>query len=211
MDLFASDVWGKLGVTFDATSLQTDGYKIVAEEERGSIDNEANVEYQNVSAKLDYNPTDRVNLFRPRGRLRRGTQQRQDRRGERHELEVRQRRRAAEVRRTAATSRRECSSTTRTSSRIRSRCRPRRRRAARAICRSRRQCRPTPFGSMVQWSRPFQFGSRSHVMSAGTDFRWIDGDSDELTFALATGTDAARPSRGRRHAAVRRCVRAGSD
>ena len=63
MDLFASDVWGKLGVTFDATTLQTDGYKIVAAEERGSIDNEANVGYQNVSAKLDYNPTDRVNLF----------------------------------------------------------------------------------------------------------------------------------------------------
>ncbi len=63
MDLFASDVWGKVGVTFDATSLQTDGYMIVAEEERGPIDNEANVEYQNVSAKLDYNPTDRVNLF----------------------------------------------------------------------------------------------------------------------------------------------------
>ncbi len=27
--------------------LQTDGYVIVAEEERGTIDNEANVEYQN--------------------------------------------------------------------------------------------------------------------------------------------------------------------
>ena len=63
MDLFASDVWGKLGLTFDATTLQTDGYRIVAEEERGPIDNEANVRYQNVSAKLDYNPTDRVNLF----------------------------------------------------------------------------------------------------------------------------------------------------
>ena len=63
MDLFASDVWGKVGVTFDATSLQTDGYMIVAEEERGAIDNEANVGYQSFSAKLDYNPTDRVNLF----------------------------------------------------------------------------------------------------------------------------------------------------
>ena len=63
MDLFASHVFGKLGVMFDATTLQTDGYKIVAEEERGSIDNEANVQYQNISAKLDYNPTDRVNMF----------------------------------------------------------------------------------------------------------------------------------------------------
>ena len=63
MDLFASDVWGRFGVTFDATSLQTDGYTIVAEEERGAIDNEANVGYQSVSGKIDYNPNDRVNLF----------------------------------------------------------------------------------------------------------------------------------------------------
>ena len=38
-------------------------------------------------------------------------------------------------------------------------------------------------GIMVQWSRPFQLGARTHVISAGTDFRWIDGDSDELTYA----------------------------
>src|SRR6185436_5229918 len=63
MDLFASDVWGKLGVTLDATTLQTDGYVIVAPEERGPIDNESNVRYENFSGKLDYNPTDRVNLF----------------------------------------------------------------------------------------------------------------------------------------------------
>jgi outer membrane receptor protein involved in Fe transport len=63
MDLFASDVWGKLGVTFDATTLRTDGYKIVAPEERGPIDNEANVRYQSGSGKVEYNPTDRVNLF----------------------------------------------------------------------------------------------------------------------------------------------------
>ena len=63
MDLFASDVWGKLGVTFNATTFNTDGYTIVAEEERGAIDIPANVKYQTASGKLDYNPTDRVNLF----------------------------------------------------------------------------------------------------------------------------------------------------
>ena len=63
MDVFASDVWGKLGVTFNATAFDTDGYTIVAEEERGAIDVPANVEYQAVSGKLDYNPSDRVNLF----------------------------------------------------------------------------------------------------------------------------------------------------
>ena len=63
MDLFASDVWGKLGATFNATTFDTNGYTIVAEEERGSIDIPANVKYQTASGKLDYNPTDRVNLF----------------------------------------------------------------------------------------------------------------------------------------------------
>src|SRR5688572_25111068 len=60
MDLFASHVFGRVGVMVDATSLQTDGYLIVAEEERGAIDNEANVGYQSFSAKLDYNPTDQI-------------------------------------------------------------------------------------------------------------------------------------------------------
>ena len=41
-------------------------------------------------------------------------------------------------------------------------------------------------GSMVQWSRPFQLASRTHVVSAGTDFRWIDGDSDELTYVATS-------------------------
>ena len=66
MDLFASDVWGKFGVTFDATTLQTDGYMIVAEEERGPIDNEANVEYQNVSAKARLQPDRSREPVRPR-------------------------------------------------------------------------------------------------------------------------------------------------
>ena len=99
MDLFASDVWGKFGVTFDATSLQTDGYLIVAEEERGAIDNEANVGYQNVSGETRLQPERSRQPVLPRGRVRRGPQQRQDRRAQRHELEVRQRRRALEVRR----------------------------------------------------------------------------------------------------------------
>src|SRR5205823_2282461 len=63
MDLFASDVWGKLGVTLDAAAVHTDCYKIGAPEERGPIDDEANVRYQNASGKVDYNPSDRVNLF----------------------------------------------------------------------------------------------------------------------------------------------------
>jgi outer membrane receptor protein involved in Fe transport len=43
-------------------------------------------------------------------------------------------------------------------------------------------------GTMLQWNRAFAgAGGRTHIVSAGYDFRWIDGDSNEQTFALATG------------------------
>jgi iron complex outermembrane recepter protein len=186
MDLFASHVWGKLGVTFDATTLQTDGYKIVAEEERGPIDNEANVEYQNVSVKVDYNPTDRFGVF-----LRAGVFDEERNNGKIGELNNTNWKYAsggARVRLAdgsniearlffdnedffqntfavpAATPPRSQSNLT-----------------------LEKTVPSTAVGSMVTWSRPFQLGNFAHVISAGTDFRHIDGDSDELTYALATG------------------------
>jgi outer membrane receptor protein involved in Fe transport len=186
MDLFASDVWGRLGVTFDATTLRTDGYMIVAEEERGPIDNEANVKYQNVSAKLDYNPTDRVNVFFRVGVF--DEERNNGKIGEVNDTNWKYGNGGARLRFAdgsnvegrvffdkedffqnnfavpAAIPRRSQSNLT----------------LEKTV--------PTDaVGSMVQWSRPFQLGTRSHVVSAGTDFRWIDGDSDELTYALATG------------------------
>lgn len=186
MDLFASDVWGKLGVTFDATTLQTDGYRIVAPEEWGPIDNEANVRYQNVSGKLDYSPSDRVTLF-----FRAGVFDEKRNNGKIGELNdtnwkyanggVRLRLRDGSnvdgriffdredfFQNTfavpAATPPRSVSNL------------------------SLEKSVPTDaLGTMVQWSRPFQAGSRAHVVSAGIDSRWIDGDSDELTYALPTG------------------------
>ncbi len=189
MDLFASNVWGKLGVMFDATTLQTDGYMIVAEEERGLIDNEANVQYQNISAKLDYNPTDRVNMF-----FRFGVFDEERNNGKIGELNdtnwkygnggVRLRfsdgsnvegrvffDRSDFFQNTFAVP---VATPPRSQSNL-----------------SLEKTVPTnAVGSMMQWSRPFQLGSRSHVVSAGTDFRWIDGDSDELTYAAPTGSPA---------------------
>lgn len=186
MDLFASDVWGKLGVTLDATMLQTDGYRIVAPEERGAIDNEANVRYQNVSGKLDYSPSDRVNLFFRAGVF--DEKRNNGKIGELNDTNWKSGNGGVRLRLSdgsnvegriffdredffqntfavpAATPRRSVSNL------------------------SLEKKVPTDaLGTMVQWSRPFQAGDRTHVVSAGTDFRWIDGDSDELTYALATG------------------------
>ena len=211
MDLFASDVWGKLGVTFDATTLQTDGYRIVAEEERGAIDNEANVKYQNVSAKLDYNPTDRVNLF-----FRAGVFDEERNNGKIGEVNdtnwkygsggVR-----AAVAPTAATSKAGCSSTAcdffQNTFAVPAATPPR----SQSNLSLEKNVPTNAIGTMVQWSRAFQLGGRTHVMSAGTDFRWIDGDSDELTYALATGlTPLIHRVAGGTQRFVRR-VRAGPD
>jgi len=62
-DFFASDRWNKLGVAVEGSYFDTDGFPIVAGPERGPIDNNADVAYNNTSAKIDYTANDRVNMF----------------------------------------------------------------------------------------------------------------------------------------------------
>ena len=186
MDLFASDVWGRLGVTVDASTLQTDGYVTVAPEERGAIDNEANVRFQNVSSRADYRLSDRVNLFfrggyfdekRDNGKI-----------GELNDTTWSAAQGGARVQLPegstlqarlfydhedfhqntfavpAAVPARSLSNIT-----------------LDKIVPSR------AIGSLVQWSRALTLGGVTHAATAGTDFRRIVGDSDERTFAAATG------------------------
>ena len=40
-------------------------------------------------------------------------------------------------------------------------------------------------GGMVQWRRVF---GEKHVVSAGSDWRWVDGDSEENGYDAVTGT-----------------------
>ena len=63
LDFFASDRWRNLGAAIEGSFFKTDGFPIVAPIERGPIDNNANVQYRNVSAKLEYAPSDRVSAF----------------------------------------------------------------------------------------------------------------------------------------------------
>jgi outer membrane receptor protein involved in Fe transport len=186
MDLFASHVWGRLGVTFDATTLQTDGYEIVAEEERGRIDNEANVGYQNVSFKVDYNPTDRINLF-----FRAGVFDEERNNGKIDEVNDTKwtygsggtRLRFADGSNVEARLFYDNQDFFQNTFAV----------PAAVPARSQsnlsleKRVPTTAIGTMVTWSRAFQLSNRAHVVTAGTDFRKIDGDSDELTYALATG------------------------
>jgi outer membrane receptor protein involved in Fe transport len=63
LDFMGSHVWGKLGVTVDGNVFNTDGYYIVRENERGKVDNKAAAEFWNLNVKLDYTPSERVHAF----------------------------------------------------------------------------------------------------------------------------------------------------
>jgi outer membrane receptor protein involved in Fe transport len=62
-DFFASDVWGRVGLFVDGSMFRTDGFPIVAATERGRVDNNANVDFRNFNVKADYNPNARLNVF----------------------------------------------------------------------------------------------------------------------------------------------------
>jgi outer membrane receptor protein involved in Fe transport len=62
-DFLAADRWKTIGALVEGSFFKTDGWPIVAPIERGPIDNNADVDYKNVSAKVEYNPSERVNAF----------------------------------------------------------------------------------------------------------------------------------------------------
>ncbi|MEQ1898156.1 MAG: TonB-dependent receptor [Vicinamibacterales bacterium] len=186
MDVFASDVWGRLGVTLDASTLQTDGYLIVAPEERGRIDNEANVRVQNFSGRADYRASDRVNLFFRAGYF--DEKRNNGKIGELNDTTWSTAQGGARIQiRDGSTVQARmfydhedfhqntfavpAANPPRSASNL----------TLDKIVPSR------AIGSMVQWSRVLSLAGYTHVVTAGTDFRRIVGDSDERTFALATG------------------------
>ena len=63
LDFLAGDRWNNLGALVEGSFFKTNGFPIVAPIERGPIDNNSNVDYRNVSGKVEYAPSDRVNAF----------------------------------------------------------------------------------------------------------------------------------------------------
>ncbi len=62
-DFFAGDAWGKVGVSLEGSFFDTGGFHQVIEEERGAVDTKAQVDYKNLGLKVDYSPADRVSTF----------------------------------------------------------------------------------------------------------------------------------------------------
>ena len=62
-DFFGSDQWNTVAAAVEGSFLHTDGFPIVPAIERGPIDNNANVEYQNLTGKLEFTRSDRFQGF----------------------------------------------------------------------------------------------------------------------------------------------------
>ena len=183
-DVFASDQWNKVAAAVEGSFLKTDGFPIVAERERGPIDNNANVEYKNVSVKLEYTPTDRLNAFvrtgyftenRVNGKVGEVNDTRwttvnggvRARLGDDSDLQARV---FVDVQKAhfnflAVTN----AATTRNIVRL-----------------ATDQHVPTNgVGGMAQWTKVV---GGSQLFSAGTDWRWVDGDSQEDAFVATIPT-----------------------
>jgi outer membrane receptor protein involved in Fe transport len=180
-DFFASDRWNTVGVAVEGSIFNTDGYPVVAEIERGPIDNNASVDFRNVSAKFEYTPSARVSAFFRGGYF----------------TEDRVNAKVGEVNDTKWTT---ASGGVRILMPDESSLQGRlfvdhqkfhstflavtNAASLRNIVRlaTDQNVPVNGVGGMVQWSKAV---NASHLFSAGTDWRWVDGDSEDDSFIAA--------------------------
>ena len=184
-DFFASDQFSsKVAAAVEGSFLNTDGFPIVAAPERGPIDNNADVQYKNISTKLEFTPSERIQSFfragyfsesRVNGKVGEVNDTRwttlnggvRARLADGSDLQART---FVDVSRAhfnflAVTN----AATTRNVVRL-----------------ATDQNVPTNgVGGMAQWSKSI---GASNVFSAGFDFRWVDGDSQEAAYVAAVPT-----------------------
>lgn len=198
LDVRASDVFGKFGVTFDASVFDTDGYAPVVAvnpagaAERGPIDNNTDVTYRNVGVKLDYNPNDRTQAFARIGYFREKrdngkistfqpfTEEAND--TTLNTLSGGVRVGLADGSRVSATVFSDLE-TFRSNFMAVVAGTPVPRSVGRMTLNQRVPTKS--IGGIVEWSRGF---AGRHYLTAGTDWRWTDGDSEEDALDQQTGT-----------------------
>jgi len=197
VDFFGSDVMGKLGVALEGSLFDTKGYPIVAESNpaigelgRGRVDTLATVDFANVNLKADYALNDRVNLFARGGYFdeHRDNAKVSTINGDPEEN-------ATVWKHVSGGTRASLPDGSELQARVFSDFETFRSNflavpvstPPRNIGRMTLNQRvPTKgVGTMVQWSRAF--GSK-HFFSAGTDWRWVDGDSNEDALDAVNGT-----------------------
>ncbi len=186
VDLFASDVWGQLAVTADPSVFTTDGFPIVAENERGPIDTKAKVDFRNFNVKVDYRASSRMSVFARTGYFSEERENAKSALGFTGDPEVNdttwkyvnggirlglpdssdlQARLFADFEQFNSNFLAVPDIVARNTARV-----------------TLEQRVPSKgFGGMAQWSRAF---GTKNFFTTGLDWRWVDGDSEETTRAL---------------------------
>ncbi len=173
-----------VGVAVEGSVFDTDGFPIVAAPERGPIDNNADVDYPNFTGKLEFDPSDRLHTFVRAGRF----------------AEDRTNGKVGEVNDTVWTSASGgAQAQLPDNSTLQAHVFVDRQRShfnflavtnaatTRSVVRlATDQKVPTNgVGGMVQWTKVL---GATQVFSAGTDLRWVDGDSEEDAYIAAVPT-----------------------
>ncbi len=191
-DFYASDRTGRLGVAVDGTVFNTDGYPVVRAAERGRVDNNAAVDFWNANLKADYTANSKLRAFARLGYFTEnrdngkhstidgteeanGTLWKSASAGVRAQLPDQSTLQGTvftDVERFHSNFLAVPAST-----------------PARNIGRmTLLQTVPTKsVGGMLQWSRAV---GTTQFLTAGSDWRWVDGDSREQTLDPVTGTQA---------------------
>jgi outer membrane receptor protein involved in Fe transport len=189
LDVVASDVMGRLGIVVNGSAFDTEGYPTVAADERGVVDTKAAVNYANLGVKLQYELSPRMRAFFRGGYFRenRDNGKISTLDGSKEENSTRWTSAAggvsvrlpdsSDLQMTLFTDFEDFSSTflavppatpTRSIGRM-----------------SLLQTVPTTsVGGSVLWSRALD---ARHLFSAGTDLRWVKGDSEEQVLNQLTG------------------------
>ena len=190
LDVSAGGVFGRVGAAIDASAFSTDGYPIVAPAERGAVDENAAVNFQNAALRLHYDMDGRGHAFARAGHFRErrdngklstidGTEEANDTRWTTASGGVRLRLPATSDLQVnlfadflrfrsnflavpAATPPRSVGRMT-----------------------LNQRVPTTGVGGMTQWSRS---AGQKHFVSAGLDWRWVDGNSEEDALDAITGT-----------------------
>ena len=190
VDFVGSHVWGKVGVTVDGNVFDTDGYAIVRASERGRVDNNAAARFRNLNVKLDYAASERVRAFvragyfdehRDNGKASTidGTEEANDTTWRTASGGVRIRMpNASDLQATVFTD----IETFHSNFLAVPASTPPRNVGRMTLT----QTVPTAsVGGMVQWSRA---SGTKQYFTAGTDWRWVDGDSEENGLDAVAGT-----------------------
>lgn len=190
VDFSGSHVWGKIGVTVDGNVFDTDGYEIVRASERGRVDNKAAARFWNLNTKLDYAHSPRVRAFVKAGYFNEdrdngkastidGTEEANDTTWRSVSAGVRLRMPdESDLQATIFTD----AETFHSNFLAVPGSTPPRNIGRMTLTQT---VPTTSVGGMVQWSRVL--GPKQYF-TAGTDWRWVDGDSEENGLDGVTGT-----------------------